>query len=114
MAAAWFTLGAVGAYGSPDAGTRPGYYREPAVHGDTVIFTSEGDLWTVSVQGGAAHRLTSAQGEEGTAKISPDGQTVAFFAEYEGPREVYTMPVGGGIPQRLTTNAMHTCLPSGR
>ena len=31
-----------------------------------------------------------------------DGKTVAFSAEYEGPTEVYTMPVDGGLPQRRT------------
>jgi len=92
----------IAAHGADNAGQRPGYYREPAVHGDTLIFTSEGDLWTVGVHGGAAHRLTSAPGQERRATISPDGQTVAFHAEYEGPDEVYTMPVGGGIPQRQT------------
>jgi tricorn protease len=86
-----------------DAGaTRPGYYRDPAIHGDTIIFTAEGDLWTVSVKGGAARRLTSNPGHESGAAISPDGRTVAFSAEYEGPVEVYTMPVEGGLPQRLT------------
>jgi len=34
--------------------------------------------------------------------ISPDGKTVAFVAEYEGPGEVYTMPVEGGLPTRQT------------
>jgi len=39
-------------------GERPGdiprgYYHYPAIHGDTIIFTSEGDLWSVSVQGGS-------------------------------------------------------------
>ena len=77
--------------------TRPGYYRDPAIHGDTIIFTAEGDLWTVSVKGGAAHRLTSNPGHEGGAAISPDGRTVAFRAEYEGPVDVYTMPVEGGF-----------------
>jgi len=86
-----------------DAGTtRPGYYRDPAIHDDTIIFTAEGDLWTVSVKGGAARRLTSNPGHESGAAISPDGRTVAFSAEYEGPVEVYTMPVEGGLPQRLT------------
>src|SRR5271169_934173 len=79
-----------------------GYYRYPAVHGDTIIFTSEGDLWTVSVHGGAAQRITSNTGRETMAAISPDGGTVAFQADYEGPAEVYTMPVGGGLPQRRT------------
>ena len=59
---------------------RPGYYRFPAVHGDTVIFTAEGDLWSVSAKGGSARRLTSNPGEELRAAISPDGTTVAFSA----------------------------------
>jgi tricorn protease len=82
--------------------TRPGYYRYPAIHGDTIIFTAEGDLWTVSAKGGAATRLTSNPGKETHAAISPDGKTVAFSAEYEGPLDVYTMPVDGGLPQRRT------------
>ena len=72
--------------------THKGYYRDPAVHGDTIVFTSEGDLWTVSVNGGSAQRLTTAPGTESQAAISPDGKTVAFLANYEGPNEVYTMP----------------------
>ncbi len=79
-----------------------GYYSEPALHGDTVVFTSEGDLWTVDIHGGAARRLTSGSGTEHNASISPDGTTVAFRANYEGPNDVYTMPVGGGLPQRRT------------
>ncbi|HEV8076376.1 MAG TPA: S41 family peptidase [Candidatus Acidoferrum sp.] len=85
--------------------TRPGYYRFPAIHGDTVIFTAEGDLWSVSTKGGPARRLTSSPGQEVNAAISPDGKTVAFSADYEGPVDVYTMPVDGGLPQRLTWDA---------
>ena len=101
------TLGAALLVIAPlDAGdkgsTRPGYYRYPAIHGDTIIFTAEGDLWSVSAKGGAARRLTSNPGMETNAAISPDGQTVAFRAEYEGPVDVYTMPVDGGLPQRRT------------
>jgi tricorn protease len=97
------------AFGSPVAlhaashdAARPGYYRYPAIHGDTIIFTAEGDLWSVSTKGGEARRLTSNPGKEIYAAISPDGKTVAFSAEYEGPLDVYTMPVEGGLPQRRT------------
>jgi len=79
-----------------------GTYRHPAIHGDTVVFTAEGDLWKVAASGGAAQRLTSHPGTESHAAISPDGTTVAFVAAYEGPEEVYTMPLSGGLPTRRT------------
>jgi tricorn protease len=88
--------------GGSQSAVHRGYYRYPAIHGDAIIFTSEGDLWTVSVGGGPAQRITSNTGAEKMAAISPDGGTVAFQANYEGPDEVYTMPVGGGLPQRRT------------
>jgi tricorn protease len=83
---------------------RGGYYRYPSVHGDTVVFTSEGDLWSVGIRGGTARRLTSNSGVESMARISPDGVTVAFVGQYEGPSEVYTVPLAGGIPERRTWN----------
>jgi tricorn protease len=82
--------------------TTLGYYRMPAVHGSTVVFVAEGDLWRVGVEGGVASRLTSHPGEERDPSISPDGTTLAFTATYEGPREVYTMPLAGGLPTRRT------------
>jgi tricorn protease len=98
--------------GAGDKGSaRPGYYRYPAIHGDTIIFTAEGDLWSVSAKGGAARRLTSNPGREADAAISPDGHTVAFSAQYEGPVDVYTMPVDGGLPQRRTWDG--NAIPAG-
>src|SRR2546423_5248510 len=79
-----------------------GYYRYPAIHGDTIIFTAHGDLYRASAKGGAAQPLTTHPGEESHAAISPDGKTVAFTATYEGPAEAYVMPVDGGLPSRLT------------
>jgi tricorn protease len=84
------------------AAGRNGYYRFPAIHGDVVVFTSEGDLWTVDVRGGTARRLTTHSGMETYPAISPDGLTLAFSAQYEGPTEVYTMPLAGGLPVRRT------------
>jgi tricorn protease len=79
-----------------------GYYSDPALHGDTIVFTSEGDLWSVGIHGGEARRLTTGSGRENKATISPDGKTVAFSGSYEGPNEVYTIPIDGGLPQRKT------------
>ncbi|MCX7555597.1 S41 family peptidase [Xanthomonadaceae bacterium JHOS43] len=80
----------------------PGYLRQPAIHGDTVVFTAEGDLWSVSASGGLARRLTTYPSEESRAAISPDGSRVAFTAAYAGPREAYVMPLAGGVPKRIS------------
>ena len=80
----------------------PGYFRYPALHGDTIVFTAEGDLWLGSAHGGAARRLTTHAGEESRAAISPDGAQVAFSASYHGPVESYVMPLSGGEPRRIS------------
>jgi tricorn protease len=82
-----------------------GYYRQPAIHKDTLVFVAEGDLWRVPIGGGVAARLTTHGGEEQFPAISPDGKSIAFVGQYEGPSEVYVMPLAGGTPRRLTWDA---------
>jgi tricorn protease len=79
-----------------------GYFRFPALHGETVVFTAEGDLWKTTLAGGVAERLTAHPGAETNAAISPDGAWVAYTGTYEGPAEVFVLPLAGGAPKRLT------------
>ena len=79
-----------------------GFYRFPALRGQQVWFTAEGDLWRTDIAGGTAQRVTTHPGSESRAELSPDGRSVAFVGAYEGPSEAYVMPVGGGVPKRLT------------
>lgn len=83
------------------AGTS-GFYRQPALHGDTVYLVAEGDLWRLSSQGGDAQRLTTHSGLESQPAVSPDGRWLAFTGQYDGGTEIYLMPVTGGPPKRLT------------
>jgi tricorn protease len=78
------------------------YYRFPAIRGDAVVFTAEGDLWKTGAQGGPAQRLTTHPAAETNAAMSYDGKWIAFSASYEGAQEAYVMPVSGGLPKRLT------------
>ena len=79
--------------------------RFPATNSSEVVFSYAGDLWTVPIQGGEARRLTSHIAYEMLARYSPDGKTIAFTGEYDGNREVYSIPAGGGEPVRLTYTA---------
>ncbi|HVP14508.1 MAG TPA: hypothetical protein VMS88_03125, partial [Terriglobales bacterium] len=76
--------------------------RQPDIQGNTIVFVYAGDLWTVARTGGVARRLTSHEGLERFPRLSPDGRTVAFTAEYDGNVDAYTIPVEGGEPKRLT------------
>ena len=79
-----------------------GYYRFPTVFREKVVFTSEDDLWEVSLHGGLARRLTAGRGSFRHPQYSPSGRWLAFTSAEEGHDEVYIMPSGGGDLRRLT------------
>jgi len=76
--------------------------RQPDINKTSIVFVYGGDLWTVSPEGGQAHRLTTHDGMESNPKFSPDGKYIAFSGEYDGNTDVYVIPSEGGQPIRLT------------
>lgn len=94
------TLGLTLAAGAAQAQTK--MLRFPDIHGDRVVFSYAGDLWTASSAGGAATRLTAHPGLELFARFSPDGKWIAFTGQYDGDEQVYVVPAGGGVPRQLT------------
>ncbi len=78
----------------------------PDVSKTHITFTYGGDVWIVSKNGGTAHKLTTAKGQELLARFSPDGSMIAFSGNYNGNLDVYVMPSLGGIPNRLTFHGM--------
>ncbi|MEE9460990.1 MAG: protease, partial [Bacteroidales bacterium] len=79
--------------------------RFPASHGEQLVFTYAGDLYTVDSEGGMARKLTSHNGYEIFPRFSPDGSQIAFTGQYDGNTEVFVIPAAGGSPRRLTYTA---------
>ncbi|MFN0159311.1 MAG: PDZ domain-containing protein [Bacteroidota bacterium] len=79
--------------------------RFPAIHGNQIVFSYAGDLYTVSASGGTARKITTDIGYEMFARFSPDGKWLAFTGQYDGNTEVFLMPSEGGVPKRLTYTA---------
>src|ERR1700756_3542217 len=80
----------------------PRLLQQPAISHGLIAFSYAGDIWTVPQGGGKATRLTTGVGVESAPIFSPDGQTIAFTGDYDGNTDVYTVPVSGGVPHRVT------------
>ena len=78
------------------------YLRQPTIHGDSVVFVSDDDLWRADVAGGSAQRLSAGLAEPSTPCLSNDGQWLAYISRDEQHPEVYLMPAAGGPARRLT------------
>lgn len=100
-----------GLFFAPFASAQTKLLRFPDIHGDKVVFTYGGDLWTAATSGGLATRLTASPGLELFGKFSPDGKWIAFTGQYDGDEQVYVIPVTGGIPKQLTFYPAHGPLP---
>ena len=71
--------------------------RRPDIHGGTIVFAWQGDLWSVPADGGTAKRLTVHVGIEDHPKFSPDGTMIALRGDYNERRNsLFVMPAGGG------------------
>jgi tricorn protease len=75
---------------------------QPAISANHIAFIYAEDLWVANRDGSQPRRLTIDEGLEGSPAFSPDGKTIAFSAEYDGNVDVFTIPVEGGVPARLT------------
>jgi tricorn protease len=76
--------------------------RYPTLSGNTIVFVAHDNLWSVPRTGGTASRLTADEGRDVMPRFSPDGRWIAFTGEYQGNRDVYVMPAGGGTAKRIT------------
>ncbi|MEO1597217.1 MAG: protease, partial [Planctomycetota bacterium] len=67
-----------------------------------IAFAHAGGIWSAPRAGGAATPLVQAVGGANRPRFSPDGQMLAFEADFGDGHDLWTMPSHGGIPTRLT------------
>ncbi len=82
----------------------PLWIRYPAISpdGTTIVFSYQGDLFTVPSSGGTAIPLTIHQAYDYRPVWSPDGKFIAFASVRYGNFDVFLIPATGGKARRLT------------
>lgn len=103
--------------------TQPGRIEAPnwSRDGKSLIFTRDGKLWTIPVEGGEAKAIEigNLQNCGGSHGLSPDGKWLAMTCsspEHTEPR-VYIVSSEGGKPRMVTENPMswfHSWSPDGK
>ncbi len=90
----------------------PLWLRYPAISpdGKTIAFCYNGDIFLVNSEGGKATQLTTHPAYDSRPVWSPDSKTIAFSSARDGGLDLYTVPVSGGTPTRLT-NFLGSAIP---
>lgn len=83
------------------------YLRFPHLHGDSLCFVAEDDLWVAPLprageEPGRAWRVTADRTRLGHPRFSPDGRHIAYTSWRSLDPEIHLAPVGGGPARRLT------------
>jgi serine/threonine-protein kinase len=75
-----------------------------------IAFARNGGIWTMAVNGSAAHAITGSIGAS-TPAWSPDGRWIAFAATQDGDSDIYTVhPDGSGL-HAVTANSARDLAP---
>lgn len=85
-----------------DVQPNPLMMRYPAISDSQIAFAYANSIWVAPRDGGMATPVAAPPGQSVLPRFSPDGRTIAFVGNYDGNRDIYTIPVTGGIPNRVT------------
>ncbi|MEZ4238270.1 MAG: amidohydrolase family protein [Myxococcota bacterium] len=86
-----------------------GTWLDLTVHGDRVVFSLLGDLWSVPLQGGEATRLTDGPAWYVQTRVSPDGQRLAFTSDRGGNENVWLADPDGTHAVPFTEEPVARC-----
>lgn len=81
---------------------------DPAISpdGKKVCFVYMKDLWTVSINGGEAKRLTNTDADEYSPVFSPDNQWIAFNSNRDGINKIFIIPAEGGLAKAVSNEPL--------
>ena len=104
--------------GDPRMVTQNGssYFHSWSPDGKTIAFTRPhpggGDIWSISVNGGAETRLTTSTGISDDPDYSPDGQYIYFNSDRGGgSMQIWRMRADGSQPEQITFDERNNWTP---
>jgi len=75
--------------------------------------SGETEIWVAEPDGSNAFQVTSMGAPAtGTARWSPDGESLTFNSNLEGHWDIYVIGASGGKPRRLTADPANDAVPS--
>lgn len=84
-----------------------GNFAPVALAADAIAFVSSRDdnseLYRMAAKGGKPQRLTAFHKDDWAPVASPDGATIVFSSDREGPVRLFVMAADGTLQRRLTT-----------
>lgn len=82
----------------------PRWLRKNAISpdGTMVAFCYQGDIFTVSTEGGRALQVTSSSAYDSDPVWTPDSKSIVFSSTRLGSRDIFMTSPEGGTPKRIT------------
>ena len=82
----------------------PRWLRRSAISpdGSKVVFCYQGDIFTVSSDGGRALQITTNEAYDSDPIWTPDGKKIVFSSYRAGSKDIFITSAEGGAPKRLT------------
>lgn len=83
----------------------PGWIRHSCISpdGKTIAFSWQGDIFTVSSEGGRARQLTANEAFDSNPFWTSDSRSIVFTSDRDGSRDIWSIPAEGGGPEKITT-----------
>jgi hypothetical protein len=93
----------------------PSYFHGWSPDGKTLTYCGERngnfDIYTISVDGGAEKRLTTAAGKDDGPEFSADGQHIYFNSDRSGSMQIWRMRADGSEQVQVTNDAFENWFP---